>query len=630
MKREHVTAITLLLLLLMALAVNSLGPGGGLGRVAKEIASGPDKQPKGFYLRDGRDWGSPPYSNFTFSPSMLRTYCPVALLPHDPDLVCAKVPAKSVPIHYGQSYQLVVWFRGLYNLVVSEGVADLRVISGINGNAPIKAVKPLLITTYNRNTSVVFKVENYGYGNVTVHFRIPGRLRVLKKTTTFIYYSYDFRATEKYRPGYYPFFVLSFKNGHHYALLSWVALLRKPKVEITAWPSSVKGNGDRTIEVTGRVYFDNGSPAPPGQVVLKVAKSKNSTEKVSIGAGPVKNGVFRVSAVIPAAIAAGRYQLIAYYKSTMAYPSNSDPVLVVRRIPVISVVNSTTSGDSTILRVRLNWRGVGIPGNLTVFEGGKAIERVQTDRKGYAVIKFEGSKGNLTLKYSGSTYYEPATLTVSLPTVLIHGKAKGAVRGHQTKGSSKRLLLLTLLPVGVLATAYAVSRFRRIYDGMAMDHTGPEPTAGEVEVKLKPPRNVFMPGECFEVLLNGEQTLELDGKSLGMGRTFKLCPDEGFHRLSAGEKDVEVWVCGPREGIQRLYESSLIPLLPGGSSGAWSMTPYELLSLLGSRGFPEGPLLRATELFIKARYSNHPVTEDNFMEFATIIEGLRGEESAGK
>ncbi len=629
MKREHVTAITLLLLLLMALAVSHLGSGGGLGRVAKDIASGPDKQPKDFHLGDNGDGGGSPYTNFTFSPTMLKTYCPVALLPHDPGLVCAKVPAKSVPIHYGQGYQLVVWFRGLYNLVVSEGPADLKVISGINGNAPIKAVKPLVITTYNQNTSVVFRVENYGYGNVTVHFGIPGRLRILKRTPAFIYYSYDFKATEKYRPGYYPFFVLSSKNGRHYALLSWVALLRKPRVEITAWPSSVKGNGDMNIEVTGRVYFDNGSPAPPGEVILKVAKSKNSTEKVSIGAGPVKNGTFKVSAVIPAVIAAGRYQLIAYYKSTMAYPSNSDPVLVVKRIPVISVVNSTTSGDSTILRVRLHWRGVGIPGNLTVFEGGKAIERVQTDGKGYAVVKFEGSKGKLTLKYSGSTYYEPATLTVSLPVALSQGKTKGTVEGREAKGSSKRLLLLTLLPVGVLATAYAVSRFRRNGE-IVMDPKGPEPTAGEVEVKLKPPRNVFMPGECFEVLLNVERVLKLDGKPLRRGKTFRLCPDEGFHRLSVGEKDVEVWVCGPREGIQRLYETSLIPLLPGGSSGAWSMTPYEVLGLLRNRGFPGEALLRATELFIKARYSNHPVTGDEFLEFAAIVEGLRGEKSEGK
>ncbi|WP_456366838.1 DUF4129 domain-containing protein [Thermococcus sp.] len=629
MKREHVTAITLLLLLLMALAVSHLGPGGGLGRVAKDIASGPDKQPKDFHLGDKGNGGSPPYSNFTFSPTMLKTYCPVALLPRDPGLVCAKVPAKSVPIHYGQDYQLVVWFRGFYSLVVSEGPADLKVISGINGNAPIKAVKPLLITTYNRNTSVLFKVENYGYGNVTVHFGIPGRLRILKKTTTFIYYSYDFRATKEYRPGYYPFFVLSSKNGRHYALLSWVALLRKPRVEITSWPSSVKGNGDMNIEVTGRVYFDNGSPAPPGQVVLKVAKSKNSTEKVSIGVGPVKNGAFKVSAVIPAAMAAGRYQLIAYYKSTMAYPSNSDPVLVVKRIPVISVVNSTTSGNSTILRVRLNWRGVGIPGNLTVFEGGKAIERVQTDRKGYAVVRFGGVKGKLTLKYSGSTYYEPATLTVNLPIVLRPGKAKGTAGGHETKGSSKRLLFLTLLPMGVLATAYAVLRFRRKGE-VVMDPKGLEPAAGNVEIKLKPPRNVFMPGECFEVLLNGEHALKLDGKPIGVGKTFRLCLDEGFHRLSAGEKEEVVWVCGPREGIQRLYETSLIPLLPGGSSGAWSMTPYEVLSLLRDRGFPKEALLRATELFIKARYSNHPVTEDDFAEFAAIIEGLRGDESAGK
>ena len=637
MRREH---MAVLLLLLVFLSTLTLGYGFISHSAGKSKVSGPlqhlnDKPPKentpkeprkscsesgsvpesisSFNLEDLPVRFVPPEDNFRFVPTDIVTDCPVAVLPEDPELVCTDSPAKSLPILPWREYEgwrLVVWYRGKYYIPRVTDDGDVLMIHGINNETIVDTDRPLVFSSPGENISVRFSVSGQ-FTDVKVKFAFRGTLVAVDRgenRTIFEYRVPGYAALdETHRRGYYPFFVTVHTENRTYALLSWVAFLKKPIVEITDYPDELSGNGDHRVEISGRVYYPDGSPVPLGRIRVTMNQSKGAKGFV-IGHGIVKNGRFTVRGVISGSIPPGNYHIIAYYKGYAAAPANSDPVLSIRREPIVS---AQIENDTLILW--LHWREVPLANKEILVTMGNKTMKLRTDERGQARIPVETS-GHVEARvvYPGDERYLPINETVKISKP---GSRQPPER-HLVRDVSRYLavgLPLIAIALAVLLVGRNLVQFK------AGTPSGFSSSGGAVEF-IEPARRVFLPGEAIPVVLSESSKLLVNGKSLGKGKEFELRLPEGKHVLTVQGAEMEVYVLPPREATIRLYELHFLPFARSIGIFPRTLTPHEIAELLSAKGVERGPLLSITGIFTRAKYSLLPIGEEDFQ---ASVESLR-------
>lgn len=562
-----------------------------------------------------------PRSNFTFKPTNVHTDCPVAVLPDDPMLVCTNEPAKSLPvIPTNEPDDIVVWYRGTYYIPWVYTEKSATIIRGVNP-APftVDTNRPLVLMTYRQSVTLEFR-ENSSAGRVRVFTALPVKEDSVEEVGRYRIHRYSIGPVgESMKPGYYPFFVTVNSTNGTVALLMWVALLEKPVVKITDYPEVVGGDGSIWVTVTGTVRYPDGKPVEGGVVWVTLNESKGEPG-IFLGQTTVRHGRFEVRGIIGPEQPPGRYQVIAYYRGYMAYPSDSDPVMVVKRKPQVSV-----ELENSTLRLRLHWRDVPLANETLTVSIGSRVFTLKTDRDGYVDLNLTSVKtDSIEVRYGGSTYYLPINETVPLSTreespVEDDGSGESLFeRLSKLLGrfaGTFNVLFPMLAVIAIAGAGYGIYLKRR----SEVDLSPPRLSGGGVEF-VEPSRRVFLPGEAIKVSLSAEAELFLDGKSVGSGREFRLELKEGHHVLSVGKDEIELYVLPPREAVIKAYELHFLPFASSNGVPERPMTPLEIERLLGDRGFEEKSLRVITWALIRAKYSGHRVEE---REFFSLIEGLR-------
>lgn len=561
-----------------------------------------------------------PRSDFTFKPANIKTNCPVAVLPGDPMLVCTEGPANSLPVLPNSSPDdIIVWYNGTYYVPLVSEDGEVRTIRGISpGSVTIDTDTPLVFMTYNQSVTLEFR-ESSDNGVAHIHTSLPLKEESFRISGGYRIYRYSIGPVDpSQKPGYYPLFVTVKSGRGTAALLMWVALLKKPVVEITDYPAVVEGNGSLAITVAGTVRYPDGRPVESGVVWVTLNETKGKPG-VQLGRGTVRHGRFIVNGTLEPGLPPGGYHVIAYYRGYEAYPSNSDPTIVVRREPQLSVeiTNST-------LRLYLHWRNVPLANETLNVSIGSGVVTLKTDGEGYATLNLSGVRADSTnIVYGGNRYYLPLNETVPLSTgeggtsstPILQKLLKLLKRSSRTFGG-----LFILLAAAALVSAGYSAYSKKKTGNRAYHPSGKESPGGSVDF-LEPSRRVFLPDETVRVALSSEGELFLDGEYLGAGKEFTLRPGEGRHVLSAGKGELELYVLPPREAIIKAYELHFLPFVYSSGVSGRNVTPIEIERLLVRRGFDENSLRSVTRPFILAKYSEHTVGEKEFFD---LIKGLRG------
>ncbi|NJE77358.1 hypothetical protein [Thermococcus sp. ES12] len=536
-------------------------------------------------------------------------------------LVCVKAPAKSLPAIAGHEPDtIVVWYPGVYYIPYVDNSKRVKMLRGVNGPMPylMDTETPLVITTYNRAVTVEFR-ENSSDGVVSVFSALPIRTSWVEETAGYRLHKYLIPPLERsVRPGYYPFFVAVNSSNETVVLLMWVALLEKPIVKITDYPTAVWGNGVLTMKVRGVVYYPDGRPVRSGVVTVTLNESKG-IKGVFIGSSQIHNGTFEVNAFIGSTLPPGDYQLIAYYRGYEAYPSDSDPTVVILREPEVSV----TQMNGTI-RLFLHWDGHPLSNRTLKIATDLGVIEAKTDERGYVFLNLTGVE-SIRIVYDGDRYYLPLNRTVSLavPEKRRDDENKNSllerIKVYLDRVSGILWRMYPLLMVGA-AVGVGYSIYSKRKNRKSKIAVVPKVSVSRGDIKfVEPLRRVFLPGEMVRVVLSEEGELFLDGLPVGRGRQFEFVLGAGRHKLSTGDSEIEVHVLPPKDAVIKAYELHFLPFAVFNGVPERPMTPYEIERLLRRKGL-DGRYLRAlTEIFVKARYSEHMVGEKHFHEF---VEGL--------
>ncbi|WP_258083891.1 carboxypeptidase-like regulatory domain-containing protein [Thermococcus thermotolerans] len=564
-----------------------------------------------------------PHSNFTFKPTDIHTDCPVAVLPDDPMLVCTDEPARSLPVLSSREPDdMVVWYPGTYYIPLVYGEGDVKMIKGVNhGPVTIDTDRPLVILTYNQSVTLEFE-ENASAGRLSVFTALPVKVKSVEEVAGRKVHRYLIGpAEESMKPGYYPLFVTVNSTNGTVALLMWVALLEKPVVEITDYPEVVGGDGSIWVTVTGTVRYPDGRPVEGGIVWVTLNESKGQPG-IFLGQTTVEHGKFRVKGIIGPEQPPGRYHVIAYYRGYMAYPSNSDPVMVVKRKPQVSVYT-----ENSTVKIRLHWKGVPLANETLNVSVGSKVFTLKTDSNGYVTLNLTHVEtDSIKVQYGGSAYYLPINETVPL---LAEKKFSGEVDDSKESLVERLSKLLrrfigafnSIFPllaiIAIAGAGYGIYSKRRTEVKLS-----PRPKFFTEKVEfIEPSRRVFLPGEIVRVVLSTEAELSLDGRSIGFGKEFRLELEEGRHVLSAGKEEVEVYVLPPRDAVIKAYELHFLPFASSNGVPERPMTPLEIEHLLARKGFDRNILHGVTLVLIRAKYSEHRVGKDDFF---ALLEGLGG------
>ncbi|NJE04486.1 DUF4129 domain-containing protein [Thermococcus sp. MV11] len=624
-ERAALLLLTMVFLATLTLGYSTLpyaGPEGGLTRSLLDALfsdrPGEEGRPSSggvFSFRAGF-----PNSDFTFKPSNIHVDCPVAVLPDDPMLVCTDGPAKSLPVLPNREPEnMVVWYDGVYYVPRVYSQRGVTMLKGINP-APftVDTDRPLVLMTYLRSASLEFR-ENSPGGTVSVFSALPVEEESVEEENGYRIHRYSLGPVDRsMRPGYYPFFVTVNSTNGTVALLMWVALLEKPIVEITDYPAVVGGDGSIWVTVRGTVRYPDGSPVDGGVVWITLNETKGKAG-IFLGQSTVRNGRFEVKGFIGPGQPPGSYHVIAYYRGYMAYPSNSDPLMVIRRKPEVSA-----RLENGTLRLSLYWRDVPLANEAVTLSVGSEVLTLKTDDEGYVTLNLtQENVTSIRVMYGGSAYYLPINETVQLavgdgPST----KAEGPSLLERLLGLLKafagifRVLFPLLAVIAIAGAGYSVYSKKRAELRLVPQL---KLSVGRVEF-LKPSRRVFLPGEAVKVSLSDEAELFLDGESLGFGREFTLELGEGRHVLSAGGQEIELYVLPPREAVIKAYELHFLPFASSNGVPERPMTPIEIEHLLEERGLDGKPLRGITRVFVRARYSEHPVGKDDFI---ALLEELR-------
>jgi len=635
MKKEHAALFLLTMVFLAALTLGySTLPyseaGDSSTKSLLDAMFSTDSDEKGHPSGGGDGGGIPigggfPRSDFRFKPTDIQTDCPVAVLPDDPMLVCTDEPAKSLPVlPIHEPDDMVVWYPGTYYVPIVYGDGEVKTIKGVNpGPFELDTDSPFVFLTYNQTYNQSFTVEfegNVSAGELNVFTALPVTVKSVEEAAGRRIYRYLIGpADESLKPGYYPLFVTVNSANGTVALLMWVALLEKPVVEITDYPEVVGGNGSILVTVTGTVRYPDGRPVEGGVVWVTLNESKGQPG-IFLGQAAVRHGKFKVKGIIGPEQPPGRYHVIAYYRGYMAYPSNSDPVMVVKREPQVSV-----DIENSTVKIRLHWRNVPLANETLNISLGSEVFTLKTDSDGYVTLNLTHVKtDSIEVRYGGSAYYLPINETISL---LAEKKSSGRDGSKQSlvkrlskllKGSARtfNFLLPVLAVVAIAGAGYGIYSKRR---------NGPKPrprpkfSTERVEF-VEPSRRVFLPGETIKVSLSTEAELSLDGEPIGFGKEFGLRLEEGRHVLSAGKGEIELYVLPPREAVIKAYELHFLPFASSNGVPERPMTPLEIERLLVGKGFDEEALRVITWALILAKYSEHRVGESDFL---TFLGGLR-------
>ncbi|NJE04985.1 DUF4129 domain-containing protein [Thermococcus sp. M36] len=634
MRREH---LTVLLLFVVFLSTLTLGYGfvsctsetvkSPLSYLTSSGSAGDSGGPGGSFgasvnLGDLGSSGSsdshvPPDSDFQFKPTDIHVDCPVAVLPDDPELVCIDSPAVSLPLLPDRTYSdwdMIVWYSGIYYLPKVTLDRDVTVLRGVHIEAPINMDPPLVFASPGENLTM--RIRAFGsVEDLSVHFAFSGHLSVLERDGNTTILEYRALLPENRPTGYYPFFVTGRYKNKTYAMLSWVAILRRPVVEITDYPSELFGNGPRSVDISGRVYFPDGTPVPGGRIWITLNQSKGM-QGFRIGTGAVENGTFTVHAIVDESIPPGNYHLIAYYRGYMAAPSDSDPIVSIRREPLVGV---EVRNDTLI--IRLHWQGTPLANRQLWVEAGGETLTVRTDESGRAYIPLNLSGLNkVRVFYPGDDRYLPLNRTLSLESMNREGD------GDKRSVPNKFLDYLSYLrlPILLLAVSSAAITLGRNLkrSKIKLPQVVQNDAHGRKVKFVEPLRRVFLPGEKIKVVLSGEAPLLIDGELLGEGRVFEIAPAPGHHVLSSTGDEIEIHVLPPREAILALYELHFLPLVRSHGVFDGPLTPYEILRSLSARGLDQKALSTIARVFVRAKYSGLPVDEGDFQLLLRTMEEL--------
>ncbi|WP_297508925.1 Ig-like domain-containing protein [Thermococcus sp.] len=607
--------VAILVFILSALMVLSLSfayipeKGLNLSNVTKSLSSEADSQ-KGMKnpanaerQREQNGGKVPPDADFTFRPTNEKASCPVEIRPTDPFLVCVDTPAKGIPIKAGSYWDMLVKYDGLY-YVPLEGP---RLIKGVNDRAYLHTDRPLVLSYPG------------GEFSIWVNSSFPGRLVPVNSKYLIVsnisqpYVVYHWRITykvdENAPPGYYPlFFLLNASDGViANALLTWVEVLPKAVVRITSMPSQLSGNGTLKMTVSGTVTYFNGSPVKGGTIRITINRTK-SERGIVVGKGNVVNGTFNVSCSIPPG-AIGKYSVVAHYRGPYAYPSNSDPEVVIKRYPAIDA-NVTVSDGVTYVRGAVHYGTLPLNGSVVILaRRGKEVVKIQQNlENGTFSVRIAGKVEEVEVIYGGGGFY--------LPTRKVVYKKKGLLpEGFHIDSLHRSFRGLTLLPLSLLAVVGAGFLVARRRKEVPTEDVVVERVENFKEVSLG--RRVFLPGEEVELSVPPECDVLLDGKAVK--RSLRLSTP-GKHLLEICGRAFEIYVLPPKEAIIKLYE---LHFLPFARSTVYvdNRTPYEIARAFGSTDFFRDAM-RVARIFTLARYSLRKVGEGDFWEVVETMERM--------
>jgi len=558
-----------------------------------------------------------PTSNFTFTPTTENTSCPVAILPKDPRLVCVDRPAKSIPIlswSLPKAFEMVVWYPGTYYLPYVPNHSTAVPLKGINGplNFSIDTPTPIVVTTYFH--ALEFNVSTNFPGFINFSSAIPLDLTDITKRDGKNVYTFRILINnESYTPGYYPVFIYT-SDKHPVALLMWIALLEKPSVTITSHPPVLSGNGRLKMQVTGRVIFPNGTPVSDGIVTITLNRTKNS-HGIIVGKARVHEGIFHVTTYVPKDEPPGEYHIIAHYSGYLAYPADSDPTVIIRRMPEVKVdlVNGTP-------RLVFSWDGNALANRTLIIKIGNKIVSATTDEHGYVYLpSMNKTNVHIQVIYKGDRYYLPINETVTLPLkVPLKSSSKSVL------GQFFNLNYLKWMPLGLalLVGAVYVAKYRKLQDTHLRRNSNPTKIVTKPIKFIAPKRRVFLPDEEIEIVLNRPEKVFVDGKLIGESFRFKLKLREGRHTISAGSLKMEVHILPPREAIIKAYTEHFLPFAEAAGVTTSKMTPFELSRVLTRNGLNPGAINTVTKLFVLADYGEKSVSPKEFQEFVEALDTL--------
>jgi len=558
-----------------------------------------------------------PTSNFSFKPTDKKTRCPVAILPEDPMLVCVERPARSVPLlswNLPEDFDMIVWYRGTYYLPYVESPSGPVPLKGVNCQPRYRldTETPIVMTTYG--VSKEFRVYTNFTGPLNYTSGLP--LRVISRTENGSTAVYTFEVPpvgRNYTPGYYPVFIFTSNKTGRTALLMWVALLEKPVVEITDYPEALSGNGNLRMPIEGTVMYPNGSPVRDGLVTVTLNRTKNTTGTI-VGVVRVSNGTFNLTAVVPEGEMPGSYHIVAHYRGYLAYPSNSDPLVTIKRVPEVELKRL----NGTIV-IFLNWNGNPLPNRTITVTVGNMSLNLTTDEKGYAYLRISSATGTVRIVYRGDDLYLPLNETLEIPP-----REKGKETTSSPEFKTKHLLDISriiklvsglFLAVGI---AYVVLKRKNLPE---LPLQSPKVFREPLKV-LSPVRRVFLPNEPIRIVLNRPAEAFLDGELLGKGDAFELRPDVGTHVFSAEDVSFEFHVLPPREAVIKAYNLHFLPYVESLGVPTERRTPFEIVRALRSKGLDDPALEAIASLFVLADYAERPLESRDFIEFVEALEKL--------
>ncbi|MEO2152483.1 MAG: carboxypeptidase-like regulatory domain-containing protein, partial [Thermococcus sp.] len=396
------------------------------------------------------------------------------------------------------------------------------------------------------------------------------------------------------------------------ALLMWVALLEKPVVKITKYPAVLSGNGNLRMTLTGTVMYPNGSPVRDGLVTVTLNRTKNTTGTI-VGVVRVSNGTFNLTAVVPEGEMPGSYHIVAHYRGYLAYSSNSDPLVTIKRVPEVELkrLNGT-------LAIFLNWNGNPLPNRTITVTVGNLSLNLTTDETGYAYLRIGNATGTVRIVYRGDDLYLPLNETLKIPPVENGKETTSSESGAKHSLNISRIMKLVsglLLAVGI---AYVVLKRKNLPE---LPLQSPQVFREPLRV-LSPARRVSLPNEPVRVVLNRPAEAFLDGEPLGRGDAFELRPGAGTHVFSAEDVSFEFHVLPAREAVIKAYNLHFLPYVESLGVPTERRTPFEIVRALRSKGRDDPALETIASLFVLADYAERPLENHHFLEFVEALEKL--------
>jgi len=589
---------SLLIFLLSALMVLSLSyafiPQGGL---VKSISQFHEKNTnsKGS-LSDKKQVSSesyvPPRTNFTFKPTNKTAPCPVSLYPDNPRLVCVDTPAKNVPIPLNETWDLLVKQPGVYYVPVE----DYGLLKGVDKFEYLKIDRPFRRVPVGGTFSVNLVSTVAG----SPVFKKSKYLEVVDSTILPMEFRYTVHVADDAPPGYYPlFFELNVSGYIENALLAWVEVLPRAVVRITSMPSSLRGNGELTMHVSGTVTYPDGRPIKRGTVTVTINRTK-AEKGIVVGVGDVVNGTFNVTCNIPSRVSAGSYSVVAHYTGPDAYPGNSDPELVIQRYPEMDF--NVTPGSRVVITGFLHYENIPLNGSVTLIvetENGKFEIPVKVNN-GVFSVTLNSTVKSIKVVYPGNGLYLPVEKTVYSEPLLKFPRIGLRVPSR----NSLLYSIFALMALGIVG----VLMKKRIRVVVAEDEIPKQKASESPKVPGLPiKRRVFIEGEVLK-LPDVDCEVRLDGRPV-TGETIKLS-GMGSHTLEACGVVSKLWVLPPREAVIMLYKLHFLPFAVKHVS-VDNRTPYEIASDLRRKGFPENVFLIA-RVFTIALYSLRDVSGEDF------------------